>query len=139
MPRDQFRDWVPVEVRWSDMDAYNHVNNARYVTFLESARIHLFMNVVGDDWQMADEGPVLGSVSCKFRRPVEFPARLEIGTWITKIGKSSFDLLHHLYLNDTDTLVCEGHSGVVWVNRQTGRPTPLNDGLRRTLGRFVAP
>lgn len=139
MPRDPFREWVSVEVRWSDMDAYNHVNNARYVTYLESARIHLFMKVVGPDWQMVEEGPVLGSVSCTFRHPVEYPARVEIGTWITKIGNASFEMLHRMYLNDTDTLVCEGHSAVVWTSRKTGRATPLSAAMRRKLAEFVAP
>lgn len=139
MPRDHFRDWVSVDVRWSDMDAYNHVNNARYVTYLESARIHLFLQIVGKDWQVVEEGPVLGSVTCTFRYPVEYPARIEIGTWISKIGKASFDMLHRMYLNDTDTLVCEAHSTVVWTNRATGRATPLSDELRRKLAGFVAP
>jgi acyl-CoA thioester hydrolase len=121
------------------MDAYNHVNNARYVTYLESARIHLFMKVVGADWQMVEEGPVLGFVSCKFRHPVEYPARVEIGTKVTKIGNASFELLHRMYLNDTDTLVCEGHSTVVWTSRKSGRSTPLGDELRQRLAEFVEP
>ena len=139
MQRDQFRDWVTVKVRWSDMDAYRHVNNARYFTYLEAARIHLFEQLTDGGWMDTTTGPVLASVAMNFRLPVEYPATLEVGTVLVKMGRSSFELHHGIYFQDTETLVGDGKSVVVWMDRATGKATPLTDALRRKLDRYAAP
>lgn len=138
MQKDSCRDWVRVPIRWSDMDAYQHVNNARYMTYMEAARIHLFEQLVEEDWQTTPSGPVLASLSCNFRQPVTYPATLEIGTCVVKIGRRSFELRHQMYLENTDTLVADAVSVVVWMERATGAATPLDKNLRWKLKRYTA-
>ena len=132
--RDIFREWVRLPVRWSDMDAYGHVNNARYMTYFEAARIDIFQKIVdGGDWQRAPEGPILGSVTCNFRREVRYPAVLDVGTRVAKIGRRSFHFEHGVYFGDTDDLVADGRSVVIWMDRATHKSTELSDALRRFL------
>ena len=137
MQRDPFRDWVRVPIRWSDMDAYQHVNNARYMTYMEAGRIHLFEQLVEGDWQTNPTGPVLASLSCNFRQSVTYPATLEVGTCVSKVGRSSFELQHAMYLENTSTLVADATSVVVWMERRTGAATPLDEDLRRKLARYT--
>ncbi len=139
MQRDQYRDWVRVPIRWSDMDAYQHVNNARYMSYMEAGRIHLFEQIVLENWQTAPSGPVLVSLSCNFRQPVTYPAVLDVGTCVVKIGRTSFELQHNMFLENTDALVADATSTVVWVSRASGAPTELGDELRRRLELFSAP
>ena len=71
--RAEFRFWWPVTVRWGDMDAMGHVNNAIYFQYLESARVGYFETLV--DWTGRDEGggrqgPVVVSQTFNYRLQV---------------------------------------------------------------------
>lgn len=136
--RDEMKIWVRVPVRWSDMDAYGHVNNAKYMTYFEAARINIFTRMAEDgNWQGAAHGPVLGSVTCNFRREVRYPAVIDIGTRVAKISRRSFHFEHALFLEGTDTLVADGRSAVVWLDRATGKSTELAPEIHTFLERLV--
>lgn len=91
--RELFRHWQTVPVRWGDMDSFGHVNNARFFTYCESARISWF-EAVELDRHREDErqGPAAVSATCNFRRQVHYPATLEVGARATRIGGKSFTL-----------------------------------------------
>lgn len=138
MTRDECRDWVEIPIRWSDMDGLRHVNNARYFTYFEIARIHLFEQIVTDGpWHEAGQGPVLASVACNFRQPVLYPARIEVGSTVTKVSRRSFRVEHSIFFGGTGTLAADGHSIVVWVDRAEGQPVELSEALVQALDAFV--
>jgi len=138
MDRSVFRDWVRVAVRWSDMDAYNHVNNAKYMTYLEMGRIQIFRSLAWDgDWQHAAQGPVLGSITCNYRVTVRYPATLEVGTRVGKIGRTSFHFEHGVFFEGTDTLAADARSIVVWIDRAAGKPIEISPDLREKLERLM--
>jgi acyl-CoA thioester hydrolase len=139
MSRAHYKFWEAVEVRWSDMDAMGHVNNARYFTYLESARIHFFetlgLNLRGENQQ----GVALVSVACNFRRQVRYPNTVQIGTRVTGIGTSSFHLEHVFYLEDGDEIMADAKSVVVTVDYNADKAVPLSPGLRDRLERAMEP
>ena len=138
MTRDECRDWVEIPVRWSHMDGFRHVNNARYFTYFEIARVHLFEQIVtGVTWHEAEQGPVLASVACNFRQPVSYPAQLEVGSTVTKISRRSFRVDHAIFFEGTDTLVADGHSIVVWVDRVAGQSVELSEAFVQALEGFA--
>lgn len=139
MKRENFPLWARVEVRWGDMDAMGHVNNAMYFTYLESARIALFA-ALGLEAPMTAErtGMSLAHAGCNFRAEVKYPAVLEIGTVVTKIGTASFHLAHVFLREGTDTLVADGNSVVVWTDYAHGKSAPIPDAVRARLQAFVA-
>ncbi len=65
-----------VTVRWGDMDAMRHVNNSRYFTYFEQARVN-WLASVESGWE-GRRGPTLARASCDFRRPLTYPATLEV-------------------------------------------------------------
>ena len=67
MTRGPFR--MSIALRWSDLDAFNHVNNARYLTFLEQARIEWFESI-GEPWVTDESAPVVASATLNFKRPI---------------------------------------------------------------------
>ena len=133
MRREEFNVWITVPVRWGDMDAFGHVNNAAYFTYCESARIRYFemIGLTVDGSQ--DEGPAVVSATCNFRRQVQHPATLEVGARVTKIGKSSFTLEYGLYLEDTEDLVADGISIAVWMDYVEGRSKELPAEYRKSM------
>ena len=144
MYRDDFRLWLPVDVRWGDMDAFGHVNNAAYFTYCESARIAYFDAVELEQARQAPRhGPALAQASCNFRRQVHYPASLEAGARTSRIGGKSFTLDYLIRRRDParpdrhdGEVVCDGSSVVVWVDYATGAAIPIPDTLRRRLMEF---
>lgn len=126
-PHAPFR--TPVTLRWSDLDAFNHVNNARYLTFLEQARIE-WLEGIGDAWVTDEAGPVVASATLNFKAPITYPADVFVELFAEKLGTSSVVIGHHILAAD-GTLHCDGQVVVVWIDRRSGRATPLPDGVRR--------
>jgi acyl-CoA thioester hydrolase len=126
-PTTVFR--APVPLRWSDLDAFNHVNNARYLTFLEQARIE-WLETIGEPWMTDDAAPVVASATLNFKRPIEYPAQVFTELFTERLGTSSVVIGHRIVAAD-GTLHCDGNVVVVWVGRRDGRPTPLPDCVRR--------
>lgn len=120
---------MPIPLRWSDLDAFNHVNNARYLTFLEQARIEWF-ETIGEAWVTDDSAPVVASATLNFKRPIEYPASVFVELFTEKLGTSSV-VIGHRIVDADGGLHCDGHVAAVWINRHTGKSTPLPAGVRR--------
>ena len=120
---------MPIPLRWSDLDAFNHVNNARYLTFLEQARIEWF-ETIGEAWVTEVSAPVVASATLNFKRPIEYPATVFVELFTEKLGTSSV-VIGHRIVNAEGGLHCDGHVAAVWIDRNTGKATPLPPGVRR--------
>ncbi len=125
---------MPIPVRWSDLDAFNHVNNARYLTFLEQARIEWFQSIE-EPWVTDEIGPVVASATLNFRRPIEYPASVFVELFTERLGNSSVVVGHRILAED-GSLHCDGNVIVVWVDRRSGRSTPLPACVRRAAERL---
>lgn len=132
--REQFHILVPLTVRWGDLDAYGHVNNAVYFTFCESARIAYFEAVgVFTLAEAPTHGPVLAQASLNFRRQVRYPAELEAGARATRIGNKSFTLDYAIFDKADGHIVADGTSANAWIDYATGRAIPLPEAIRQRI------
>jgi len=120
---------TPITLRWSDLDAFNHVNNARYLTFLEQARIEWF-ETVDEPWMTDDIGPVVATATLNFKRPVEYPASIAVELFTERLGNTSVTIGHRIVAED-GTVHCDGHVVAVWINRRSGKPVALPAAVRR--------
>ena len=132
--RTVFRMSIPL--RWSDLDAFNHVNNSRYLTFLEQARIEWF-ETLDEPWMDDESAPVVASATLNFRRPIAYPAQVAVELFTDRLGTSSVVIGHRIVTAD-GTVHCDGHVVAVWVGRQTGKPVSLPAGVRRASERLLA-
>jgi len=132
--RDQFKYWKTIEVRWGDMDSQGHVNNAVYFTYCESARVELIRKTGFKGKQAGGaEGPALVSASCDFKRQVVYPATLDVGARVEKIGRRSFEMSYGIFLSGTDQLVASARSVNAWVEYAAERAVELPDWFRSVL------
>ena len=135
--RDQFRYWKSIEVRWSDMDAVGHVNNTVYFTYLESARVELLHKIGARGKQRDDgQGPTLVTTSCDFKRQVVYPATIDVGVRVEKIGQRSFAMRYGLFLHGTNDLVATAMSVNAWVDYKAERAVELPEALRAAFAEF---
>lgn len=89
------RHIVDCPIRWSDMDAYGHVNNARFLTLLEEARIDLLF---GAGAGSLDGGLVVRSQEITYERPVRHGDPLRVELWVREIGGASVTLDYEAYV-----------------------------------------
>jgi acyl-CoA thioester hydrolase len=123
-----------IEVRWRDLDTFNHVNNANYLTYLEEARLQWLRQV--RDWFNAESMPVLAASELNYRLPIEWPAQLRVQLVCERLGNSSLTLGHRIVdAADASRLYCEGRVVMVWMNPATGKPVPLPPTIREAAER----
>jgi acyl-CoA thioester hydrolase len=120
---------APISVRWRDLDAFNHVNNANYLTYLEEARLHWLQHVPG--WFDEHSMPVLAASEINYRRPIEWPAQLQVELSCERLGNSSITLAHRIInADDHACLYSDGRVVMVWMNPTTGKPVMLPQAIR---------
>ncbi len=121
---------VPMPVRWRDLDAFNHVNNSKYLSYLEEARLHWMLGVPGQGLD-EDVAPVVAAAHLNYRRPIEWPRQLRIELLVERLGNTSLTVAHRITdSEDASTLYCDGYVVLVWIDRQTGQAAPLPAGVR---------
>jgi acyl-CoA thioester hydrolase len=127
-----------VALRWSDMDAYGHVNNARFLTLYEEARVAMFF--VGARatgiWSF-EEGIVISRNEIDYLRPVDYGDPVRIEMWISQLRAASFTVSYELF--DDGVLASRAKSVCVPFNLAEQRPRRLTDAEREFLLPYVAP
>ena len=122
-----------IGVRWRDLDAFNHVNNSNYLTYLEEARLQWLQHL--DDWFDEHAMPVLAASELQYRRPIAWPAALKVELRCTRLGNSSITISHRIVdASDPSRLYCDGHVVMVWMNPTTGQAVPLPASIRTAAG-----
>jgi acyl-CoA thioester hydrolase len=112
------------------MDAFNHVNNARFLSYLEEARLRWLQGLSGP-WLDENTAPVLAASHVNFRRPIEWPCTLAIELHAERSGRSSLTLGHRIVdAADSSVLYSDGNVVMVWIDRRSGRPSILPRAVR---------
>jgi acyl-CoA thioester hydrolase len=125
-----------IGTRWMDCDAYGHVNNVVYYSWMDTAVTQMLYarGVLGA--QSASIGLCVAS-GCDFHAPVEFPGDVTVGVAIERLGTSSIRYRVAIFAG-ADTPAANGHFTHVYVDRQTRKPNPIGDQTRATLSDLVS-
>jgi acyl-CoA thioester hydrolase len=125
-------------LRWSDLDAFGHVNNARFLTLYEEARVALMFNGArAAGLTSFAEGVVIYRHEVDYLRPVDYPAAagtaptVRIQMWVEQIRASRFVIAYELY--DRGTLASRARSVCVPYDLPTARPRRLSPAEREFL------
>jgi acyl-CoA thioester hydrolase len=125
---------APVAVRWRDLDAFNHVNNANYLTYIEEARLQWLQNV--PDWFGESATPVLAASELNYRQPITWPANIHVELRCERIGNSSLTLAYCIVdAGDATRVFSDGRATMVWTNPATGKSVPLPPAVREAAGK----
>ena len=120
-----------IEIRWRDVDALRHVNNAVYATYLEECRDGWLERALGDDGAMWDY--VLARVAIDFRNEVGLGEEAVLArATLVRIGRSSMTLREEIRKLD-GTIAAEAESVIVARDPETGRSRPLTEAERAAL------
>jgi len=131
--RVDYRSFHRVTTRWMDNDVYGHVNNAHYFSYFDSA-VNAFL--IEDGGLDIQRGAVVGFVvssGCDFHAPVAYPTPVEVGLRVEELGTSSVRYGVALFADGDDRARAAGHMVHVFVNRETGKSSPIPDPIRAAL------
>jgi len=119
-------------VRWSDLDAFGHVNNARFLTLFEEARVALmFVGAKEAGLTSFEEGIVIYRHEIDYLRPVDYGPVVRIEMWVSELRASRFTVSYELF--DGDELASRAASVCVPFDMATQRPRRLSDAERAFL------
>jgi acyl-CoA thioester hydrolase len=122
-----------IAIRWGDMDAMGHVNNAVYFRYLEIARVEWF-DSIGAAPNPDGQGPVIVNAFCNFYKQLEYPGEVLARHYVSNPGRSSFDTWITMERADQPgTLYAAGGATAVWMDFPAQRSAPLPDWLRAVL------
>ena len=121
-----------IPMRWGDMDAMEHVNNTVYFRYLEQARIEWYA-FIGREKNAGMETVVVNA-HCSFMVALTYPGEIEVRTYAGAPGRTSFEIVQEIRRTDNpDTVYARGGARVVWVDRNTGKSSPLPDIVRELI------
>ena len=122
-----------IDVRFRDIDAMGHVNNAVYATYVEQARTEYFRDVLDAD--LSRVSTVLASISFDFRRPVELTdGAVAVELDVAELGRSSVTMSHELRVDEE--LVAEGEATLVSLDPDSGEPAPIPPAFREGMASY---
>ena len=119
---DELKDFpvvVDVDVRYRDLDTFNHVNNAVYLTYFEQARVAYFREL---GWNSTDDSVVVARAEVNYRRPIVLGQKLRVGCRVARFGQKSY-VMEYLLLADGE-LAADGSTVQAFVSRGRGAPLP---------------
>mgnify|MGYP001060581798 FL=1 len=134
--RAQYRHFLPIQTRWSDNDAYGHVNNVVYYSWFDTVVNEYLIAAGALDIQAS---PVVGLVvetRCSYFSELAFPQRVDAGLRVAHAGTSSVRYELALFGALSDTASAQGHFIHVYVDRASRRPVPLPPALRAAVERL---
>ena len=126
-----FKTLIPI--RWADMDALGHVNNAVYFRYMEIARIDWFQSI-GVRENSDIEGPVIVNAFCSFYRQFQYPEEVLLKMYVSDARRASFETWVEMEsTTEPGVIRASGGATVVWVNRSQQKSTALPDRLRALI------
>lgn len=137
MPRPLFS--APISVRWRDLDAFNHVNNSNFLTYLEEARLQWLKTVPGP-WFDTHSMPVMAAAEVNYRAPIAWPAEIVVELSCERLGNSSLAIGHRIVdASDPRRLYCDGRVVMVWMDPIDGRSVALPPAIREACAPETPP
>ena len=119
-----------IAVRWGDMDAMGHVNNATYFRYMETARIDWFRSI-GCVPDAQGEGPVIVNAFCNFYRLFEYPDEVLLKMYVSDPGRTTFESWATMEKVAEPGVVCAaGGATTIWVNFPQQKAVGLPDWIR---------
>jgi acyl-CoA thioester hydrolase len=117
-------------VRFRDLDALGHVNNAVFLTYIESARL-AFLVDLGAAATFEEMHIIVARIEIDYRVPVGLGEEVAIGVLASRLGDKSFDLDYELRVGDT--VVAEAKSVLVGYDYDKGETVTIPDDWRERL------
>ena len=132
-----FDFWSSVNSRWRDMDALGHINHTSYLSYMESARVDVYIELGYDGMRKEmDESTILASMEVQYIEQASHPSKFNVGHRIFRVGNKSFDLISGVFNDHNKVLLCSAIFRLVAYNYKLNKTIPVPDKIRHNIRSF---
>ncbi len=132
-----FRFYYPIEVRYGDLDPQGHVNNAKYLTYIETARIAYVKQLglfTGDSFQ--ELGVIVADAHINFRRPILFGQTVRVGACVSRLGNKSFTMEYRIEDAQSGEELANASTVLVSFDYHANQSIPIPAQWRTVIAQF---
>lgn len=135
--REDYLYFLQIQTRWMDNDVYQHVNNVVYYSFFDTVVNQYLITQGGLDYERGETVGFAVESHCQYLRPLRFPEVIEAGMRVGHLGNSSVRYEIAIFKQGEDEPAAIGYFVHVFVNRASGKPTPIVDPMRGALMKLI--
>ncbi|HKJ82113.1 MAG TPA: thioesterase family protein [Ignavibacteriaceae bacterium] len=138
MEIEKFKHKISIKVRFSDLDAMGHVNNATYLSYLEEARIAYYNDVMKKDSDSLDFNAVVARIEIDYVSQIRLGDKVEIYNRTSKIGNKSSDLEHIIAVkkNNERIVAAKAVTKLVSFDYKKNQSVPVSEKAREIIEEF---
>ena len=132
-----FNFYIPIEVRYGDLDPQGHVNNAKYLTYIEQARI-CYVHQLGL-WQggsFRDLGIIMADAHITYRASIQFEQKIRVGACISRLGNKSMNMQNVIEDIDSGVELASASTTLVAYDYHSGKTIPIPERWRSIIAAF---
>lgn len=136
---DSYRYSTDIPIRYGDMDTLGHVNNAKYLTYLEQSRISYIRDRGLWDGSLSAQGLIIARIEIDYRAPISMDDRQAVvWTRVSRIGNKSFDMTQLVVVGRSEQVItaAEARTVIVVYDYTAAVTTPIPDAWRSLITTF---
>ena len=137
MNSDDFHFSISIPVRFADCDVLGHVNNAKYITYMEQVRVDYFAQIMGiylsGPLANPEVSAIIAEVTCAFKSPVHQGEIIVTKVRTSEMKRSSLIMEYKLVDQKTNRLVATGRSVTVAYNYKENKSIPIPNEIRKKI------
>ena len=133
-----FKHSIKIKVRFSDLDAMRHVNNATFLSYLEEARIAYFKDVLNKRMEGLDFDAVVARIEIDYQQPIILGDEVEILSRVSKMGNKSSDVEHLIMINRKGNKIIAASAITKLVSYDYAKLTsfPIPENVKKQIEKF---
>jgi acyl-CoA thioester hydrolase len=133
-----FRHCTTIQVRFKDVDAMGHVNNANHFTYFELARVNYFDEVIAEEIDWQKQGIILAKMSIDYKSPIFMKDKVTVWCRVSRFGTTSFDCEYRIMClrNGCEILAATGLSTQVCFDYINNKPYPVPETWKTRAQQF---
>jgi acyl-CoA thioester hydrolase len=133
----EFQFYYPIQVRYGDLDPQWHVNNSRFLTFMEQARFeYLIQRNLWDGVDFFKLGMIVADAHIIFKAPILLGQKIRIGARVSRLGNKSMLFVYSIEDSDTGQVMGSGETVMVYYNYLTHQSETIPDEWRQKISDF---
>ncbi len=133
----KYNFYYPIQIRYSDLDPQWHVNNARFLSFIESARLAYIQHLnLWDGKSFRDLGLIVADAHLVYLKPIELDQNIRVGIRVTRIGNKSLDFDYQIEDADNGMVMSTATTVMVAYNYHTLSTILVTDEWRNAISNF---
>lgn len=133
----EFRFIYPVQIRYADLDAQWHVNNARFLSIMEQARLSYILQLgLWDGKSFLDLGVIVADIHIAYKAPIELEEKIEVALRVSRLGNKSITMENEIRSAQDHSLKAQAEVVLVAYDFRSKKTIPVPESWRKKITEF---